>query len=50
VKAKIYYLRKRGVVEVGELMEYNRGGNLGENYLCTYGITTMKLIYNINVN
>jgi hypothetical protein len=30
VKPKKYYLRKWEVVEVGELMKYNRGGKLAQ--------------------
>jgi hypothetical protein len=30
VKPKKYYLRKRRVVKVGELMEYNRGAKLAQ--------------------
>jgi hypothetical protein len=30
VKPKKYYLRKREIVEVGELMEYNRTGKLAQ--------------------
>jgi hypothetical protein len=39
VKPRKYYLRKWGVGEIGELMEYNRGVNFLKEYLCTYGIT-----------